>query len=350
MSQNQVRIEKIKFSDKDKKASFYLHGGANDAPMVFSTMKLGGGGTAKVYKVPAGAFPVPIAIKRYEDKILSENGAAIGSYLRSLIEFKKTLPDDIRRILDNHTVWAQRLVYDHENDNICGFTMQLIPDLFFTEIIVAGEKEIKESNLDFVLHGADFRRGHGLPVLTNKGREKIVYDFMRIVSVLHSYDYVLGDLSPKNILIAVDKNDQSENRIIFIDTDSYRKNGGIHPFRQLHTPDWIPPECQKAGEELNKLTPNANPNKIARLKIDMFIQNQCTDIYKMSLAITRLYHEGEHASIITESNSADKILRNDIGDEFADYVLRGLSEKPDERPSAGAMLDCFRNSMQAKRK
>jgi len=351
------RIGKIKFSGKDKKAHFCVHNdeasimrNTNGEPMIFKAKKLGGGGTAKVYKVPAGAFPIPIAIKRYSDKILSENGAAIGSYLRSLIEFRKNLPDNMRRVLDNFAVWPQRLVYDYDSGKVCGFTMQLIPELFFTKIMVAGEEDTKESNLDFVLHGADFRRKHGLPTISAKGRAKIVYDFIQTVSVLHDHDYVLGDLSPKNMLIAIDKNNQSKNRILFIDTDSYRKKGSIHPLQQLHTPDWIPPECQKASSELSKLTPNANPIQMERLKIDMFIQNQCTDVYKMCLVITRLYHDGGHASIITASESADKKLRKDIGGEFADFVLRGLSENPDDRPTVGAMLACFRNAMLVKKK
>jgi len=351
------RVTKILFSAKDKKA--YFHTGsintsagddASGEPMVYSAKKLGGGGTGKVFKIPAGVFPIPIAIKRYSDKILSENGAAIDSYLRSLIDFRKKLSDDTQRVIDNFTLWPQRLVYDYESGKTSGFTMQLIPDLFYTTIKIAGEEEKKESNLDFVLHGAGFRKKHGLPALTAKGRAKIVYDFLRVVSVLHSHDYVLGDLSPKNLLIAVDKSNQSKNRILFIDTDSYRKRGSIHPLQQLHTPDWIPPECQRASEELNKLTPNANPNQIARLKVDMFIQNQYTDVYKVCLAVIRLYHDGDHASIIMESESAVERLRRDIGDEFAHYVSRGLSENPDDRPAIGNLIACLSNSLHAKQK
>ena len=319
-------------------------------PMVFSVKKLGGGGTAKVYKVPAGAFPIPFAIKRYTDKILSENGSAIESFLRSLIEFRKNLPDNIRRVIDQYTVWPQRLLYDHDSGKVCGFTMQLIPELFFTKMPVVDEVESKESNLDFILHGSEFRRKRGLPVLTSKGRARIIYDFMQIVSVLHDHDYVLGDLSPKNMLISVDANDQIRNRVLFIDTDSYRKKGSIHPLQQLHTPDWIPPECLKASAELGNLTPNANPNQIARLQIDMFIQNQCTDVYKMCLAITRLYHDGEHAAIIPSSESADERLQSDIGVGFARDVKQGLSDNPDERPSVGDMLASFRSSMQTKQR
>ena len=340
------RIERIRFSVKDRKAYFYM----GDDVFVSSAKKIGGGGTAKVYKVPAGAFPIPIAIKRYSDKILERDGAAIGSYLRSLIDFRKNLPDDIRRVIDNYTVWPQRMVYDYDSDKVCGFTMQLIPDLFFARVKIAGEEETKESNLDFVLHGNEFRRTHGLPPILARGQAKVIYDFLHIVSILHSHDYVLGDLSPKNILIAVDENDQSKNRVLFIDTDSYRKKGSIHPLKQLHTPDWIPPECQKASDELGNLTPNANPNLFARLEVDMFIQNQCTDIYKVCLAITRLCHAGDHASIITKLDSADNKLRKDIGEEFAGYVMRGLSENPDERPTATAMLTCFKNAMLVKQK
>ncbi|MDR2571069.1 MAG: hypothetical protein LBD23_12400 [Oscillospiraceae bacterium] len=342
------RVGKILFSAKDKKV-YFIKSNENE-PMVYAAKKLGGGGTGKVFKIPSGAFPIPIAIKRYSDKILLDNGAAIDSYLRSLIDFRKRLSDDIQKIIDNFTLWPQRLVYDYESGKTSGFTMQLIPDLFYTTIKIAGEDEKKESNLDFILHGAGFRKKHGLPVLTAKGRAKIIYDFLRVVSVLHSHDYVLGDLSPKNLLIAVDKNNQSKNRILFIDTDSYRKRGSVHPLQQLHTPDWIPPECQKASEELNKLTPNANPNHIARLKVDMFIQNQYTDVYKVCLAIIRLYHDGDHASITTSSETAEKLLRKDIGNDFTDYILRGLSNIADIRPSIDNMLTCFKNSISAKQR
>jgi len=350
-------IGKIKFSSKNKTVHFFKHNNdtsimydRNGNPMSFLVKKLGGGGTAKVFKVPAGAFPIPIAIKRYSDKILSENSSAVGPFLRSLIDFRKNLPDDMRRFIDQYTVWPQRLVYDYESDKVCGFTMQLIPDLFFTKMTVAGEEEEKESNLDFILHGTEFRRKHSLPVLSNKGRARITYDFLQIMSVLHNHDYILGDLSPKNMLISIDANDQIKNRILFIDTDSYRKKGSIHPLQQLHTPDWIPPECSKASEELSKLTPNANQGIINRLKIDMFIQNQLTDVYKMCLAITRFYHNGEHAAIITSSESAYNRLCSEIGDEFANYINLGLSDNPNERPNVGKMFICFKNLLQAKQK
>ena len=348
-------IGKIKFSSKNKTVYFYEYNNntsimydSDGNPMSFKVKKLGGGGTAKVFKVPSGVFPIPIVIKRYSDKILSENGSAIGSFLRSLIEFRKNLPGKTRYVIDQYTVWPQRLVYDYDSNKVCGFTMQLIPELFFTQMTVAGEVETKESNLDFVLHGTEFRRKYDLPVITSKGRARITYDFIQIVSILHNHDYILGDLSPKNMLISIDENDQSKNRILFIDTDSYRKKGSIHPLQQLHTPDWIPPECLKASEGLSKLTPNANPSKITRLKIDMFIQNQRTDVYKMCLAITRLYHDGELASMITSSESANEKLKKEIGDEFANYVRLGLSDRPDERPIVGNMLICFTNSLQTK--
>ncbi|MDR2590322.1 MAG: hypothetical protein LBC71_04990 [Oscillospiraceae bacterium] len=349
------RIEKILFSEKDKKVYFQnnnvsaINNNTENA-LIFNAKKLGSGGTGKVYKIPHGAYPIPIAIKRYSDKVLSENGAAIDSYLRSLIVFRKNMTDDIRRKIDKFTVWPQRLVYDYDTDEICGFTMHLIPEQFFTSINIAGEDEKKESNLDFVLHGAKFRKKYGLPLLSAKGRAKIVYDFLSTVSMLHNNDYILGDLSPKNLLIAVDKSNQSKNRILFIDTDSYRKRGSVHPLQQLHTPDWIPPECQKASVELSKLTPNANPSLLSRLKVDMFIQNQYTDVYKVCLAIIRLYHDGDHASIITSSYSADKKLRTNISDEFANYILQGLSDLPKARPSINDLLTSFVNSVNAKLK
>ena len=66
----------------------------------------------------------------------------------------------------------------------------------------------------------------------------------------------------------------------------------------------------------------------------------------MCLAITRIYHTGDYASIITASASADEKLCSEISEDFARYVRQGLSVKPDDRPNVGNMLECFQNSLQ----
>ena len=351
------RVGRIEFSEN--KRAVYIFRADDDAsgktaaaetPAVHKAGLLGEGGMARVYKIPAGAFPAPVAIKRYSESVLQKNRSALGPFLRSLIDFRKELPDNARHIMDQCTTWPQRLVYDYGSDNVCGFTMQLIPEMFFSRVNVSDYEETHESNLDFVLQGSDFRRAHGLPALTKQGAARVIYGLMQIVSVLHSYDYVLGDMSPKNTLIRVDGIDQSRNRVLLIDTDSYRKKGSVNPLRQSHTPDWIPPECMKAAFELEKLTISANPNQFAKLELEKFVQNQRTDIYKLCLAITRLYHVGGFASMIQSSDSAADRLCREIGEEFAKYVSLGLSEKPEDRPTVGDMLECFRKSLQSKRR
>ena len=344
------RSGQVVFRNKNKTVYFYEYKNksafANDIignPTAYSAIELGAGGTASVYKVPAGAFSVQFAIKIYSDKILSEAGSAIDPFLRSLIEFRKNLPENTRRVIYQYTAWPQCLVYDYDSGRVCGFTMQPISELYFIKMNIAGEEEIMESNLDFVLHGNKYRRKRGLPELTRNGRAKIVGDYLKIISTLHEYDYVLGDLSPKNTFISIDGNDQNKNSVFMIDNDSYRNKVSINPLKQLHTPDWIPPECMKASNELSKLTPNANPYQISRLKIDSVLQNHYTDVYKMCLAITRLYHDGEHAAIITASESADLRIRKEISDEFANLIKLGLSETPEERPSASTIFQCFNN-------
>jgi len=333
-----MHMGKVWFSIKNK--IVYLC----DHDHTFTVKKLGEGGTADVYQIPVEAFHVPMAIKIYSEKILTQKGSAIRPFLSSLIAFRESLSDEAKRVLDRYTVWPQRLVYDYDNDKVCGFIMRLIPKAFFTEIRVDDEIEVKESNLDFILHGEKFRRKRGLPVLTNIGRSKLICDLILVVAVLHGKNYVLGDLSPKNIFVAVDGNDQRNNQILFIDTDSFKHEGDVHPLQQPHTPNWIPPECSEARIALSKYAPNAHQNQIANLTIDAFFQNRCTDIYKICLAIIRLYHDGERAALISTSTSAYDKLQKEIGDEFANYVRLGLSEKPEDRPTADAMLMCLKKS------
>jgi serine/threonine protein kinase len=351
------RLGKVKFSAQNETV-YFCKANDNDSSVnsddeVFLSCvaeKLGKpGGQGRAYKVTGGPFPVPIVIKRYKDKILSEHGPAIGAYLRGLISFRSKASAGVKDAIDKYTVWPKMLVYDYASNKVSGFAMNLIPSGFFVEMTTKyGEIKTKESNLDFILHGDDFRRKHGLPVLSNNGRAKIVFDFIRIVLLLHRNDYVLGDLSPKNTLIHVDSKDQKKNSVLLIDTDSFRRKLNQCPLSQPHTPNWIPPECLKAKVELRTLTPNANPNKAQRLKNKFIIQNNATDVWKLCMAIYRLYHGIGNASSIEVSPSSEMKLRKEIGDDFLMCVKRGMSDDPEQRPTVAELLGCFKKCLQAK--
>jgi serine/threonine protein kinase len=311
-------------------------------------VKIGGGSQANIYKIPAGSlYKTAVALKKYKNKHLSSNETAIESYLDELISIKNRMSDDHKRILDQYTTWPIRIIY--ENGKACGYVMHLIPDMFFTNIgIPLGGTEKVPSSLDFILHGSKFRADNNLPRITDKGMARIVFFLLQVLAVIHEENIILGDLSPSNVLMYIDNQKQSDNRTLFIDTDSFRILGNTHPLKQLHSPCWIPPECKQAEDELASLPNNVDSNKKLSLEISAKIQTKLTDVYKVCLAITRLYHESEHSSSIILSTSAQEKLAKKISVEFSDKILSGLSDNPKQRPTINILYECLINALYSK--
>ena len=306
--------------------------------------KLGRGATGTAYLIPAGnldiRFNAPLVLKKYSKKTLDGNEAAIESYLRNLIERKKNAPDNVKKIINKRTVWPQAIVYDESR--VCGFVMRRIPDIFYSEYQDVGMSVKTTSTFDFVLNDNITRKRLGLPVVNTRGRAKIVYEMLNVVNILHSYQVVIGDISPNNILIYVDGSDQAQNRVLFIDADSFRIAGNTHPLKQPHTPEWVPPEAKEARwKRIECERNNEDERVISKYRIREFIQNYQTDIYKICLAIMRLYYHGENRTVITYSDEAVERLRNELNKEFTALILKGLSTVPDERPSANELIRSY---------
>ena len=96
-------------------------------------------------------------------------------------------------------------------------------------------------------------------------------------------------------------------------------------------------------EELRKVS--GCEMMIKKSNIESFIQNIQTDVYKVCLAILRLYYDGKMRSVVDEtvpeSKSALVKLRDEVGVEFAKIILRGLSGNPDSRPTLKEIYRCF---------
>ncbi|MDR3047403.1 MAG: hypothetical protein LBU51_07310 [Bacteroidales bacterium] len=312
------------------------------------TLKIGGGSQAYIYKIPPGnLYKTAVALKKYKSEHLSGNETAVEYYLDELISIKNRVSDDHKTILNQYTTWPLRLIY--ENGRICGYIMHLIPDMFYTNVNIPlmGSKRVL-SSFDFILQPNEFRLNNNLPRISDKGMARLISSLLKILTVLHEEDIVLGDLSPNNILLYIDSNDQAKNRPLFIDTDSVRIVKNTHPLKQLHSPEWEPPESKKAMAELLGLPANVDPNKKMSLEITTKIQNKETDVYKICLAITRLYHDGEHRSSIISSKYAQEKVAEKISDGFSDKVLLGLSDNPQERPTLNALYNCLIDALAKK--
>jgi serine/threonine protein kinase len=312
--------------------------------------KIGSGSQAKIYKIPPGTFgKTALALKKYTiEKINGYDETAVGLFLEQLITIKKSMSDDHKKILDQYTTWPKQIIY--ETGKVCGYIMNLIPDMFysFTEHPWTGERERNLSSFDFILHPVKFREENNLPRISDKGMARIIFFLLKILAILHEEGIVAGDLSPNNVILYIDSHDQAKNRPLFIDTDSFRKDKQTNPLKQLHTGGWEPPECKNALDALEKLPPNADPHKKISLKISSKIQNKETDVYKICLAITRLYHDGEHRPSTKSSILAQEKLAKKISKEFADLVLLGLSDDPKRRPKMNTLYECLIEGLSSK--
>ena len=307
--------------------------------------KLGKGGQATVYKVPPGALhpkiTEPVAIKKYSAKILRGNGRAIEQYLKMMLEVRKNAPQDIRRTIDQYTIWPRVVVYD--NGEACGFAMNMIPEKFFARYRDVSGPVTAESNFDFILNDDCTRRRFGLPAVDAAGRAKITGDLLHIISQLHRYGIIAGDISPNNILAYVDRDRQDRNRVLLIDADSFRKANHTHPLKQPHTPNWYPPESWSARLRRLEIEKNGgDQNLVLRHRAMEFIQNTQTDVYKVCLAVMRLYHDGAQRTSVSGSPGAYNNITRELGEEFAQYIFNGLSAEPAERPSGQELHMCFR--------
>ena len=302
---------------------------------------IGNGKQAFIYKamiVDSDDEQKFVAIKKYKPEIIKGRELAIEQHLKRLINFKKRLEDKtIHHVINNYTAWPLEVIY--ENNKACGFTMSLIQDKFYV-----GDKKI-ESSFDFILNDDETRQRLGLPIINSIGRKKIADDLLYIISSMHECNtcqFIYGDLSAGNILVYIDAENQRNNSVVLLESDSFRKATEIHPLMQAHSPDWYPPECTLAQNKRIELEKrNSDINDIINYKVTEFIQSTRTDVYKVCLAILRLYHKGASRAILHKSDIAIENLRNEVSDEFATLVLSGLSNNPYERPKARDLLNCL---------
>ena len=316
-----------------------------------SFKKLGGGGFATIFKVPpkklAEELNREVAIKLFKTDKLGGNDMAMQAHIETLDKIRsdidKTTPEGAnqRSIIDNNMTWPKALVF--KGGHFCGYVMNLIPPKYFYTYTENGEQMTKESNLGFRLGTDEIMIRRGQSTINRLGRFKLSVDLIHIAATMHKLGIILGDLSPNNIMVYVDKDDQKFNSIFIIDVDSFRKSNTAHPMQVPHTPGWFPPECWASKEQARAVRKSGgDENEILKFEKRSFTQNYQTDTYKICLAVFRLYHMGKERSVINTPSSspqAIKLMKEEVGEEFATLIVRGIGEDPKNRPTAQELYD-----------
>lgn len=251
------------------------------------------GGQGRIYdceEAPATLYStgyVDFVYKEYEPAALSKLDPDVLGQLVANTDLIRTSG------LAARLAWPLALV--HDGTRPVGFIMQRAPELFTTNMEMLRGRERRLAELQFVLNGPEYTAHRRLPV-TDRWRVGALRGIATMLRNLHDRDIVVGDLSPKNLLVSFRKTD-----CFFLDCDAMQFEGrSVLP--QVETPGWEVP----AGEAL--ATVNA-------------------DAFKFAILATRLFAGSQESRDVTAIETADPRL--------GALARRGLSEAPGERPLPG---------------
>ncbi|MFI6630768.1 hypothetical protein ACIBI7_18010 [Nonomuraea fuscirosea] len=209
-------------------------------------MPLNDGGQGVVTRVIG---PQDVVYKEY----LKSAGVVNGQALADLVTFGAGLPGDDRRRLFSSCAWPTARIV--EGDRAVGFLMPEVPDDFHD--LIQGNPRLVE--LQFLLFPQK-RAWQDLRLPDIKGRIQLVRRFAELVDFLHGHQYVIGDISARNLLWSA----QEPYKVHILDCDGFRRVGAEAVLKQAQSPDW--------GDLLE---PSTGPN------LD-------TDRYKLAMLIGRV--------------------------------------------------------------
>ena len=221
--------------------------------------------------------------------------------------------------LDEYTTWPIDMVEEHGSP--CGLVMPLIPADFFVQTkppsgtgkeIVLDLSWLCAKDSQAQNEGVD-RSGFQDLLIRIALLAQLVYAIGR----LHVHGVVYGDLSLKNVALAV-----NPPRIKLLDCDAAAPVA--NPTRkQMHSPFFEPPEIKSGAQRL---------------------QDDRTDIYKLGLCVIRGLQQGK--GISQTRNPAGLVGKLDA--HAIDVVTRAVGTNPSLRPGAKELFHSLEANLLAK--
>ncbi|MER5889221.1 hypothetical protein ABT160_35805 [Streptomyces sp. NPDC001941] len=195
--------------------------------------RLGDGGQGTVYAVPRLRInrEWEVAYKEYRRPALAALDADV---LDGLVALLPSLDFESGRWLGEHTAWPAAVV--RENGRTVGFLMRTAPDAFRREMAFdPGVRRV--AGLEFLLNSPAYvKRALGTDP-SPRQRVRLLANLARLLAELHDLDIAVGDLSPKNVLFAL----EPSPRCFLMDCDSVRFRGRS-ALPQVQTPGWSLPQ------------------------------------------------------------------------------------------------------------
>ncbi|MEV1244852.1 hypothetical protein [Nonomuraea sp. NPDC049750] len=180
--------------------------------------------------------PQDVVYKEY----LKSAGTVNGQALADLVEFGAGLPRDDQERLFSSCAWPIARVV--EGNRAVGFLMPEVPDDFHD--LIQGRPRLVE--LQFLLFPQK-RAWQDLRLPDLRGRIQLVRRFAELVDFLHGHQYVIGDVSARNLLWSA----QEPYKVHILDCDGFRRLGAESVLKQAHSPDWEDPLEPPTGPDLD---------------------------------------------------------------------------------------------------
>ncbi|MFI7114596.1 hypothetical protein ACIBK9_50385 [Nonomuraea sp. NPDC050227] len=180
--------------------------------------------------------PQDVVYKEY----LKSAGTVNGQVLADLVEFGAGLPRDDQKRLFAFCAWPTARII--EGDRAVGFLMPEVPDDFHD--LIQGRPRLVE--LQFLLFPQK-RAWQELRLPGIEGRIQLARRFAELVDFLHGHQYVIGDVSARNLLWSV----QEPHKVHILDCDGFRRLGAESVLKQAHSPDWEDPLESSTGPDLD---------------------------------------------------------------------------------------------------
>jgi len=194
----------------------------------------------------------------------------------------------------------------------------------------SGETTRKSSlkRLELYLLDKEAQADFNLPPLSVASTVDLIRDLFRTVELFHEKRLVVGDISSTNLVVQKKVSAKaSNNRLIFLDVDSFKYEGRISASPQARTLQWASPE--ELGEGLE-------------------FPSRQSDVYKCALVALRLTHNlasgGDASGATYSSEKALEFIEHNFNSRLGILVESALSHNPESRPNIQELSACSRRA------
>lgn len=279
------------------------------------------GAEGQVYRLTSptvAGLSQPLAYKEIRPSLAGPDRARVVHAMEHAVDLRAAMDPADRGELDRVTTWPLAVV--QERGQTVGTLMPLIPDDFFVDTHPQGGQPGRVvfefaflCSTDAYLKSMGIDRTGADDPLT---RLALAAQLSYVIALLHKHGIVYGDLSLRNVAIAV-----NPPRLLLLDCDpaAALTDTARH---QLHSPFFMPPECM--GQQK--------------------LQDLRTDVYKLGLCILRGLVTGTGVTQLKDPS----VLAGTLDKEGVELITRAVSAHRDTRPSAKALYQYLERTVLAK--